>query len=80
MTFPMICIIHIGKVSNNLDESELFGLDNSSYEIYHDESKIDEKFRKITRRILELKPKDVFLLETISLFSFLEEMKTCFCW
>ncbi len=52
-------IVHIGKESNGLDESELFGLDDSSYEIYHDDSEIDEKFKAIASRILELKPKDV---------------------
>lgn len=52
-------IVHIGKESNGLDESELFGLDDSSYEIYRDESEIDEKFRELAPRLLELKPKDV---------------------
>ena len=52
-------VIHVGKESNRLDESELFGLDDSSYEIYCDESKIDKKFKEIAPRILELKPKDV---------------------
>ena len=52
-------VIHIGKESNRLDESELFGLDDSSYEMYQDESKIDEKFRKIAPKILKLKPKNV---------------------
>jgi hypothetical protein len=36
----------------------LFGLDESSYEIYQ-ESNIDEKFKEITPNILELKPEDV---------------------
>ena len=52
-------IAHIGKESNGLDESELFGLDDFSYETYCNKSEIDEKFRKIALRILELKPKDV---------------------
>jgi len=52
-------IVHIGKESNGLDESELFGLDDSSYEIYQNDSEIDEKFKKLVPRILELKPKDV---------------------
>lgn len=52
-------VIHIGKESNRLDESELFGLDDSSYEIYPDESEIDKKFKELAPKILELKPKDV---------------------
>lgn len=52
-------IVHIGKESNGLDESELFGLNDSSYEIYQNESEIDDKFRKLAPMILELKPKDV---------------------
>ncbi|MCV0367242.1 MAG: hypothetical protein K5798_08295 [Nitrosopumilus sp.] len=52
-------IVHIGKESNGLDESELFGLDESSYEIYQNESAIDEKFRELAPKILELKPRDV---------------------
>lgn len=34
-------------------------MDDSSYEMYRDESKIDEKFKEIAPKILELKPKDV---------------------
>lgn len=34
-------------------------MNDSSYEIYHDQSEIDEKFSKLTPKILELKPKDV---------------------
>jgi len=52
-------IVHIGKESNGLDDSEMFGLDDSSYEIYQDESEIDKKFKKVASRILDLKPKDV---------------------
>ncbi|MEX0862676.1 hypothetical protein [Nitrosopumilus sp.] len=52
-------VVHIGKESNGLDESELFGLDASSYEIYQNESEIDEKFKELAPKILELKPKDV---------------------
>ncbi len=52
-------IVHIGKESNQLDKSEIFGLDDSSYEIYYDESEINEKFNKLASTILELKPKDV---------------------
>ena len=52
-------IVHIGKESNGLDESELLGLDDSSYEIYQNDSEIDEKFMKLAPKILELKSKDV---------------------
>lgn len=52
-------VIHIGKESNKLDESEMIGLDDSSYEIYQNHSEIDEKLRELAPRILELKPKDV---------------------
>ncbi|MCA9828753.1 MAG: hypothetical protein KC444_10295 [Nitrosopumilus sp.] len=52
-------VIHIGKESNGLEESELFGLDQSSYETYQNESAIDESFRKLVPKILGLKPKDV---------------------
>jgi len=52
-------IVHIGKESNGLDESELFGLDESSYEIYQNDSEINEKFRKLAPKILELRPRDV---------------------
>ena len=37
-------IIHIGKESNELDKSELFGLDKSSYDIYEDKLEIERKF------------------------------------
>lgn len=52
-------IIHIGKESNNLIESEIMGLDDSNYEIYRDEYEIDKKIKEIAPKILELKPKDV---------------------
>ena len=52
-------IVHIGKESNGLDESEVFGLDDSSYEIYRDEPNIDERFKEIAPKVLMLKPKDV---------------------
>ena len=70
-------IVHIGKESNRLDESELFGLDDSSYEIYHDDSRIDEKFRKIAPKILELKPKDVkkFRISKQTLWNVKEKIK-----
>jgi hypothetical protein len=42
-----------------LDDSDLFGLDDSNYEIHQDKSEIDENFKKLAPKILELKPKDV---------------------
>jgi len=47
------------KESNNLDESELFGVDSGSYETYEDVRNLDKKFKKIAPSILKLKPKDV---------------------
>ena len=55
----VIGIVHIGKESNELEESELFGVDVGSYEIYEDVKNLDKKFEKIASRILKLKPKDV---------------------
>ncbi|MDE2588888.1 MAG: hypothetical protein KGL95_04405, partial [Patescibacteria group bacterium] len=52
-------IVHIGKESNNLEESEFLGVDSGSYEMYEDLENLDAKFRKIVPRILKLKPKDV---------------------
>ncbi|HJW19328.1 MAG TPA: hypothetical protein VJ571_02075 [Candidatus Nitrosotalea sp.] len=52
-------IIHIGKESNELEESELLGVDSGSYETYVDVKNLDKKFEKIALRVLELKPKDV---------------------
>ena len=52
-------IVHIGKESNNLDESEFLGVDSDSYEIYEDIEDIDSKFRKIASDVLKLFPKDV---------------------
>lgn len=52
-------IIHIGKESNNLEESEVMGVGSESYEMYENLEELDEKFRKISDKILELKPKDV---------------------
>lgn len=52
-------IVHIGKESNNLEESEIIGVDSGSYEIYENLEDLDEKFRKISDKVLELKPKDV---------------------
>lgn len=52
-------IVHIGKESNNLEESEIMGVGSGNYETYENLEDLDEKFRKISDRILELKPKDV---------------------
>lgn len=57
--FSNIINPNIGKESNNLVESKIVGLDDSSYEIYRDEYEIDKKFKEIAPKILELKPKDV---------------------
>lgn len=52
-------IKHIGKESNNLDESEIFGVSSDGYEIYENFEDIDERFAQIAQKVLELKPKDV---------------------
>jgi len=51
--------VHIEKESNNLDESEFLGVDDTSYETYEDVRNLDKKFKKIAPSILKLKPKDV---------------------
>jgi len=55
----VIDLIHIGKESNGLDESELIGLDDDSYVVYSDVESLERKFAEMTPKILELKPKDV---------------------
>lgn len=52
-------IKHIGKESNNLDESEILGVSPDGYEIYENFDDIDKKFAEITQKVLDLKPKDV---------------------
>lgn len=52
-------MIHIGKESNNLEESEFLGVDSGSYETYEDIRNLDKRFKKIAPSILKLKPKDV---------------------
>lgn len=52
-------IVHIGKESNNLSESEMIGVGSGGYEEYENLEDLDEKFRKISDRILELKSRDV---------------------
>lgn len=52
-------IVHIGKESNNLDESRTLGVDSDSYEIYEDIENINSKFKKISKDVLKLNPRDV---------------------
>lgn len=52
-------IVHIGKESNNLEESEIIGVGSENYEMYENLEDLDEKLRRISDRILKLKPKDV---------------------
>jgi hypothetical protein len=55
----VIGTIHIGKESNELEESELLGADAGSYKTYEDGRNLDKKFEKIAPMVLKLKPKDV---------------------
>ena len=52
-------VVHIGKESNGLEESEILGLDEESYVEYFDVESMERKFRELAPKILELKPKDV---------------------
>lgn len=52
-------VLHIGKESNNLEESEFLGVDNTSYETYEDVRNLDKNFKKIAPSVLKLKLKDV---------------------
>ena len=52
-------VVHIEKESNNLDESEFLGVDDTSCETYEDVRNLDKKFKKIAPSILELNPRDV---------------------
>lgn len=52
-------VIHIGKESNNLEESEVLGLDSESYVIYENKEEIERKFKELTPKVLKLEPKDV---------------------
>lgn len=51
--------MHIGKESNNLDESEVLGVDSDSYQTYEDNENLDSKFRKIAKDVLKLNPRNV---------------------
>jgi len=55
----VIGVIHIGKESNNLEESEFLGVDDTSYETYEDVENLDSKFKKLAPSILKLNPRDV---------------------
>jgi hypothetical protein len=52
-------IVHIGKESNNLEESEVIGIGSMGYEMYENLENLDEKFRKISDGVLALRPRDV---------------------
>lgn len=52
-------IIHVGKESNNLEESDVLGVDSNSYETYEKVENLDAKFKNLTKDILKLNPKDV---------------------
>jgi len=52
-------IIHVGKESSNLEESEIFGLDDDSYQTYEDLAGLDEALRKRGDELLNLTTKDV---------------------
>ena len=52
-------ILHIGKESNNLDESEILGLNPDSYSVYENREELEKQFKEISHKILELRPKDV---------------------
>ncbi|MBS3921970.1 MAG: hypothetical protein KGZ37_02320 [Nitrosarchaeum sp.] len=49
-------VVHIGKESNELEETEL---DTTSYEIYENKDEIEQKFRELIPEILKLEPKEV---------------------
>jgi hypothetical protein len=55
----VVGVIHIEKESNNLEESEFLGVDDTSYETYEDVRNLDKKFKKIAKDVLKLKPKNV---------------------
>ena len=52
-------VTYIGKESNNLEESEVLGVDSSSYEIYESVEDLDSRFGKIAKDVLKLNPRDV---------------------
>ncbi|MDE2589861.1 MAG: hypothetical protein KGL95_09395, partial [Patescibacteria group bacterium] len=55
----VIGIVHIGKESNNLEESEVLGTSSDSYEIYENIENIEQRFIKIAKDVLKLNPRDV---------------------
>lgn len=52
-------ILHIGKESYNLEESEILGVDSDSYEIYENLQDLEHRFKCVCKKVLDLKPKDV---------------------
>lgn len=52
-------VIHVGKESNNLEESEIFGIDDDTYQTYEDLKNLDESLRKKRDDLLRLTAKDV---------------------
>lgn len=52
-------IVHIGKESNNLDESEVLGTSSDSYEIYEEIENLDSKFLDVVQDVMKLTPRDV---------------------
>ncbi|MEM2160843.1 MAG: hypothetical protein QXN55_07820, partial [Candidatus Nitrosotenuis sp.] len=52
-------IKQIGKESNDLDESDIFGLDSESYVVYEDSNDLDRRFREILPKIMKLSPREM---------------------
>ena len=52
-------MINIGKESNNLEESEVFGVRDGDYQIYRNENDILKKEHEMNDHIIRLKIKDV---------------------
>lgn len=52
-------IVHIGKESNNLEESDVLGVDSDSYQTYEKVEDLASKFMKISDMVLKLNPKGV---------------------
>ena len=50
-------VVHIGKESNGLDESELLRLDKNSYVEYSDVKSLERKFRELTPKNFGVKTK-----------------------
>lgn len=52
-------VMHIGKESNNLEDTEFLGVNSDSYEIYEDMENLNSKFKENVTHILKLNPTDV---------------------